>query len=105
MIVYWDIETYSQCSLKERGAHIYASDPTTGIHFFCYAIDDNTLLVSTNPDREPGLRPTSGVSVRLSGRARAALRSTRLALPQGSCSTPSDAETVASTDREETQKA
>jgi DNA polymerase len=41
MILYWDIETYSQCSLKERGAHVYASDPTTGIHFFCWAIDDN----------------------------------------------------------------
>src|SRR6516225_1777556 len=43
MIIYWDIETYSQCSLKERGAHIYASDPSTGIHFFCWAIDDGPV--------------------------------------------------------------
>src|SRR6516165_7643375 len=43
MIIYWDIETYSQVSLKERGAHIYAADPTTGIHFLCYAIDDNEV--------------------------------------------------------------
>ena len=43
MIIYWDIETYSQCSLKERGAHIYASDPTTGIHFFCFALDDGEV--------------------------------------------------------------
>ena len=43
MIVYWDIETYSQVSLKERGAHIYAADPSTGIHFLCYAIDDGPV--------------------------------------------------------------
>ena len=43
MIVYWDIETYSQVSLKERGAHIYSADPTTGIHFLCYAIDDGPV--------------------------------------------------------------
>jgi DNA polymerase len=41
--VYWDIETFSQVSLKERGAHIYAADPTTGIHFLCYAIDDGPV--------------------------------------------------------------
>ena len=43
MIIYWDIETYSQCSLKEHGAHVYASDPTTNTHFFCYAIDDGEV--------------------------------------------------------------
>jgi DNA polymerase len=43
MILYWDVETYSQCSLKERGAHVYASDPTTGIHFFCWAMDDGEV--------------------------------------------------------------
>jgi DNA polymerase len=43
MIIYWDIETYSQCSLKEHGAHVYANDPTTGIHFFCWAIDDGEV--------------------------------------------------------------
>jgi DNA polymerase len=43
MFVYWDIETYSQVSLKDRGAHIYATDPSTGIHFLCYAIDDGPV--------------------------------------------------------------
>jgi hypothetical protein len=37
--VYWDIETFSQVNLKDRGAHIYAVDKTTGIFFFCYAVD------------------------------------------------------------------
>ena len=38
--VYWDVETFSQVNLKDRGAHIYANDKTTGIFFFCYAVDD-----------------------------------------------------------------
>jgi DNA polymerase len=42
---YWDFETFSQCNLKERGAHIYACDPTTDIFFFCYAIDDGDVQV------------------------------------------------------------
>jgi DNA polymerase len=37
--VVWDCETYSQVNLKERGAHNYASDPSTDIFFFCYAVD------------------------------------------------------------------
>ena len=37
--VYWDIETFSQVNLKDRGTHIYASDKTTGIFFFCYTVD------------------------------------------------------------------
>jgi DNA polymerase bacteriophage-type len=47
--VYWDVETYSQCNLKERGADIYASDPTTGIYFFCWALDDNTEVEVWRP--------------------------------------------------------
>src|SRR5215813_6427369 len=38
-IVVWDVETYSQVNLKERGAHNYAADPSTDIFFFCYAVD------------------------------------------------------------------
>src|SRR5215813_1723924 len=38
-IVVWDVETYSQVNLKDRGAHVYASDPSTDIFFFCYAVD------------------------------------------------------------------
>jgi DNA polymerase len=45
MIVYWDIETYSQISLPERGAYIYAADPSTGVFFLCYAIDDGEIQV------------------------------------------------------------
>jgi hypothetical protein len=36
-IIYWDIETHSQCSLKEHGAQIYAKHASTGIWFICYA--------------------------------------------------------------------
>jgi DNA polymerase len=43
MVIYWDVETFSQISLKEHGAHVLAADPSTGIHFFCWAIDDNEV--------------------------------------------------------------
>src|SRR6516225_9592420 len=42
-IVYWDVETYSQRNLKQCGAHVYAADPSTGVFFFCYAIDDGEV--------------------------------------------------------------
>jgi DNA polymerase len=38
--IYWDVETFSTVSLKERGAHCYAAHPSTDIHFFCYAVDN-----------------------------------------------------------------
>jgi len=44
-VVYWDIETFSQCSLKDYGAHRYATDPSTDIFFLCYAIDDGEVRV------------------------------------------------------------
>src|SRR5262245_19875663 len=53
MFVYWDLETYSQCGLKDRGAYIYASDPTTDIHFFCYAIDAGEVQVWRRGDPVP----------------------------------------------------
>jgi len=43
MVIYWDVETFSQISLKEHGAHVLAADPSTGIHFFCWAIDDGEV--------------------------------------------------------------
>jgi DNA polymerase len=57
--VYWDVETFSACNLKDRGAHIYASDPTTGIHFFCYAVDDDEPQVwrPGDPIPEPFANP------------------------------------------------
>jgi DNA polymerase len=45
MNVYWDVETYSQCNLKDHGAYIYAADPSTGVFFLCYAIDDGEIEV------------------------------------------------------------
>ena len=41
--VTWDIETFSQISLKDRGANIYAADKSTGVHFICYTIDDGPV--------------------------------------------------------------
>src|SRR6516165_4187061 len=59
--VYWDLETYSHCNLKDRGAYIYASDPTTDIFFFCYAIDDGEVQVwrPGDPVAQPFAEPTS----------------------------------------------
>src|SRR5262245_538997 len=42
-LVFWDVETYSHRDLKETGAFNYAADPTTGLHFFCYAVDDGDV--------------------------------------------------------------
>src|SRR5262249_20433808 len=53
MIVFWDIETYSQISLPERGAYIYATDPSTGVFFFCYAIDDGPIETWKPDDPAP----------------------------------------------------
>ena len=55
--VYWDVETYSQISLTDRGAYIYAADPATGIFFFCYAIG---LAVTRNA--LGAIEPAIGVS-------------------------------------------
>jgi DNA polymerase len=42
-IVVWDLETFSQVNLKDRGAHVYASDPSTDIFFLCFAVDDGEV--------------------------------------------------------------
>ena len=54
MNVYWDIETYSQCNLKDYGAHRYATDPSTGIYFFCFACEDGEVQVFRPDDPVPG---------------------------------------------------
>ena len=41
--VYWDVETYSECDLEERGAYIYATDKSTDVLCLCYAIDDGKI--------------------------------------------------------------
>jgi DNA polymerase len=60
MNIYWDIETFSQCNLKDFGAHRYAADPSTGIHFFCYAVGDDAPQVwrPGDPVPEPFANPT-----------------------------------------------
>jgi len=47
--------------LKEHGSYIYAGDPTTDIHFFCYAIDDSEVRVwrPGDPVPEPFADPSS----------------------------------------------
>jgi hypothetical protein len=43
--VYWDVETFSEISLKEHGAHICAAHKSTGVHFLCYTIDNDEVQV------------------------------------------------------------
>src|SRR5215813_14150594 len=54
MNIYWDIETFSQCNLKDYGAHRYATDPSTGVFFFCYACDSGEIQVWRPGDPIPG---------------------------------------------------
>jgi len=59
-IVVWDLETYSQANLKEVGAHNYANNPSTGVHFFCYTLDDGEVQVwrPGDPVPEPFANPS-----------------------------------------------
>jgi hypothetical protein len=41
--VIWDIETYSQVSLKELGSHVYAQHASTGVHFIGFAVDNGEV--------------------------------------------------------------
>ena len=56
---YWDLETFSQITLKEYGAHIYARHPSTDIFFFCFAIDDGEVQAwrPGDPVAEPFANP------------------------------------------------
>jgi DNA polymerase bacteriophage-type len=49
-IVYWDCETFSDIGLKEHGAYVYAGHASTGIHFFCYAIDNDDEVQTWRPN-------------------------------------------------------
>src|SRR5262245_19286855 len=51
--VYGDIETFSELNLKECGAYVYATNPSTGLHFFCYAVDDSEVQVWRPGDPVP----------------------------------------------------
>jgi DNA polymerase len=52
--IYWDLETFSSCALSECGARNYAADPSTGIHFFCFAVDDGPVQIWRPGDPIPG---------------------------------------------------
>jgi DNA polymerase len=45
MNIYWDLETFSQCNLKDYGAHRYATDSSTDVFFMCYACDEGEIQV------------------------------------------------------------
>src|SRR5215813_9279746 len=51
--VFGDIETYSQCSLKEHGAHIYATDPSTDVYFLGFAVGDGDIQTWMRGDPVP----------------------------------------------------
>ena len=51
--VFGDIETHSQCSLKERGAHIYATDPSTDVYFLGFAVGDGDIQTWMRGDPVP----------------------------------------------------
>ena len=57
--IYWDIETYSQVSLSDRGAYVYATDPSTHVFFLCFAIDDGEIQIwrPGDPVVEPFANP------------------------------------------------
>jgi DNA polymerase len=51
--VIWDTETFSDISLKDHGAHIYAQHSSTGVHFICFAVDDGEVQVWRPGDPVP----------------------------------------------------
>jgi DNA polymerase len=51
--VFWDIETFSQVSLKEHGARIYAKHVSAGVWFLCYAIDNGGVQIWRPGDSVP----------------------------------------------------
>jgi hypothetical protein len=51
--IVWDIETFSDASLKERGAHNYAMHPSTGVHFVCFAVDSGEVATWRPGDPVP----------------------------------------------------
>jgi Toprim domain len=51
--IYGDVETFSQLNLKECGAYVYATDSSTDLHFFCFAVDDGEVQVWRPGDPVP----------------------------------------------------
>ena len=55
MFVYWDVETYSECDLEKRGAYVYATDKSTDVLLFCYAIGDSEIRTWKPGDPVPAV--------------------------------------------------
>jgi hypothetical protein len=63
--VFWDLETFSKVRLKQSGAHIYAADESSGVHFFCYAVEDEDVQTWRPGDPVPEVftNPTGHIFV------------------------------------------
>jgi DNA polymerase len=57
--VIWDTEDFSAILLLQQGTHIYAKDPSTGVHFFYYAVEDDEPQIwrPGDPVPEPFANP------------------------------------------------
>ena len=53
--VYWDVETYSDLSLTEHGAYLYAKHPTTRPLVLCFAVDDGEVETWMPGDPPPAV--------------------------------------------------
>jgi DNA polymerase family A/Toprim domain/CHC2 zinc finger len=54
-IVYWDVETYSDLSLVEHGAYLYAKHSSTRPLVFCFAVDDGEVQTWMPGDPPPAV--------------------------------------------------
>src|SRR5262245_62916388 len=53
-IITWDVETHSDLSLRDHGAHICAMHPSTSVYFVCYAVDEGEVQTWRPGDPVPG---------------------------------------------------
>jgi len=53
--IYWDVETYSDLSLTEHGAYLYAKHPSTRPLVLCHAIDDGDVQIWMPDDAPPAV--------------------------------------------------
>jgi len=58
--VYWDLETTSCLNVTQCGAYNYATDPSTDVHFMCFAIDGGEVQIwkRGDPPPAPFVNPT-----------------------------------------------
>jgi DNA polymerase bacteriophage-type len=53
--IYWDVETYSDLSLPEHGAYLYARHPSTRPLVLCFAVDDGEVRTWMPGDPTPAV--------------------------------------------------